>query len=142
MLKLFLEILNFLKRPCLRGRQKNYCKAIVRLFKLEGPFSFVLWDALLVYITLPSSGQTLALADPEARLYNQQPDRPPSPEANVSIGYNSAISQWIELKFCMIVIQVVMMKSADKTQTLQHCSNPCSACRISISQKLGHFLSD
>ena len=52
---------------------------------------------------LRSSGQTLALAEPEARLYNHQPDRP-SPEANVSIGYNSAISQRIELKFCMIVI--------------------------------------
>ena len=58
-------------------------------------------------IKLPSSGQTLALAEPEARLYNHQPDRPPvprPPEANVSIGYNSAISQRIELKFCMIVI--------------------------------------
>ena len=47
-------------------------------------------------------GPTLALAEPEDRLYNHQPDRPPG--ANVSIGYISAISQRIELKFCMIVI--------------------------------------
>ena len=53
---------------------------------------------------LPSSGQTLALAEPEARLYNHFRTPPPPPEANVSIGYNSAISQRIELKFCMIVI--------------------------------------
>ena len=54
---------------------------------------------------LPSSGQTLALAEPEARLYNHQPPVPrPRPGANVSIGYISAISQRIELKFCMIVI--------------------------------------
>jgi len=56
---------------------------------------------------LPSSGQTLALAEPEARLYNHPRTPVPvprSPRANVSIGYISAISQWIELKFCMIVI--------------------------------------
>ena len=57
---------------------------------------------------LPSSGQTLALAEPEARLYNHPRTRPPSPVpspgANVSNGYISAIFQQIELKFCMIVI--------------------------------------
>ena len=54
---------------------------------------------------LPSSGQTLALAEPEARLYNHPTEpRPPRPEANVCIGYISAISQRNELKFCMIVI--------------------------------------
>ena len=55
---------------------------------------------------LPSSGQTLALAEPEARLYNHQPDPAPRPRpgANVCFGYISAISQRIELKFCMIVI--------------------------------------
>ena len=48
---------------------------------------------------------TLALAEPEARLYNHQPrPRPDPPGANVCIGYISAISQRIELKFCMIVI--------------------------------------
>ena len=52
---------------------------------------------------LPSSGQTLALAEPEARLYNHLPTRPPA-GANVCIGYISAISQRNELKFCMIVI--------------------------------------
>ena len=55
---------------------------------------------------LPSSGQTLAPTEPEARLYNHQLDRlsvRPT-EANVYIGYISAISQRIELKFCMIVI--------------------------------------
>ena len=57
------------------------------------------------YHLLPSSGQTLALAEPEARLYNHPTEpRPPRPEANVCIGYISAISQRIELKFCMIVI--------------------------------------
>ena len=47
--------------------------------------------------------QTLALAEPEARLYNNQP--PPTPSgANFSTSHNSAISQQNELKFCMIVI--------------------------------------
>ena len=68
---------------------------------------------------LPSSGQTLDLAEPEARLYNHfrtpAPAPAPRPEANVCIGYISAISQRNELKFCMIVIQVERMKSADKT---------------------------
>ena len=53
-------------------------------------------------------GQTLALAEPEARHYNHPatpPPRPvPAPAANVCIGYISAISQRNELKFCMIVI--------------------------------------
>ena len=55
---------------------------------------------------LPSSGQTLVLAEPEARLYKHQPDRPTVTRqgANVCIGYISAISQRNELKFCMIVI--------------------------------------
>ena len=52
---------------------------------------------------LPSSGQTLALTEPEARLYNHLLTRPP-PGANVCTGYISAISQRNELKFCMIVI--------------------------------------
>ena len=60
----------------------------------------------LVKSILPSSGQTLALAEPEARLYNHHTDPVPSPplEANVCIGYISAISERNELKFCMIVI--------------------------------------
>ena len=73
-------------------------------------------------------GQTLALAEPEARHYNHPATPPPRPPAaNVCIAYISAISQRIQLKFCMTVIQVERIKSADKTQTLQHCSIPCSA---------------
>ena len=53
---------------------------------------------------LPSSGQTVALAEPEARLYNHPTEPRPRPEANVCIGYISAISQWNERKFCMIFI--------------------------------------
>ena len=48
-------------------------------------------------------GQTLALAGPEARHYNH-PGTAPAPAANVCISYISAISQRIELKFCMIDI--------------------------------------
>ena len=51
-------------------------------------------------------GQTLALAEPEFRHYNNPgsaPPRPP-PAANVCISYISAITQRIELKFCMIDI--------------------------------------
>ena len=61
--------------------------------------------------------QTLALAEPEARHYNHPVTdiRPLLPAANVCIGYISAISQRNELKFCMIVILVERMKSADKT---------------------------
>ena len=54
---------------------------------------------------LPSSGQTLALAEPEARLYNHQPTHPDPPDpsgANVCIAYISAISQRNELKFFSI----------------------------------------
>ena len=45
------------------------------------------------------------LAEPEARLYNHQPDPPapaPHPGANVCFGYISAIFQRNELKFCMM----------------------------------------
>ena len=51
-------------------------------------------------------GQTLALAGPEARHYNHPATArpPPRPAANVCISYISAISQRIELKFCMIDI--------------------------------------
>ena len=56
---------------------------------------------------LPSSGQTLALAETEARLYNHQLDPVPVPSgANVCIGYISTISQRNELKFCMITLKV------------------------------------
>ena len=47
--------------------------------------------------------QTLALAGPEARHYNH-PATARRPAANVCISYISAISQRIELKFCMIDI--------------------------------------
>ena len=62
---------------------------------------------LIIYIqSLPSSGQTLALTEPEARLYNHllTPTRPDPAGANVCIGYISAISQRNELKFCIIGI--------------------------------------
>ena len=50
-------------------------------------------------------GQTLALAEPEARHYNHPATPPPRPPAaNVCIAYISAISQRNELKFGMIVI--------------------------------------
>ena len=52
-------------------------------------------------------GQTLALAEPEARHYNHPATAaapPRRPAANVCISYISAISQRIELKFCMIDI--------------------------------------
>ena len=57
-------------------------------------------------IAMLRPGQTLALAGPEARHYNHPATAPPPrrPAANVCIGYISAISQRIRLKFCMTVI--------------------------------------
>ena len=84
--------------------------------------------------TLPSSGQAKPQLQLSLRLgiiITQGPP-PPPPAANVCISYISAISQRIELKFCMIDIQVARMKSADKTQTLQHCSIPCSTAESLI----------
>ena len=77
------------------------------------PYFFImLMQKESTFDVLPSSGKTLALAVPEARLYNHfrtdiRPllrSRGRISAANVCIGYISAISQRNELKFCMIVI--------------------------------------
>ena len=46
---------------------------------------------------------------------------------NTLTTYISAISQRIELKFCMMTLYVERIKSRVKRVTLQHCSIPCSA---------------
>ena len=46
--------------------------------------------------------------------------------------YISAIPQQIELKFCVITLEVKRIDSSDKTGTLQHCSIPCSAAESLI----------
>ena len=60
--------------------------------------------------------------------------------------YNQPISQPFLIKLswnsAWLVSRVKGSSLHWKIVTLQHCSIPCSACRISISKELGHFSMD
>ena len=94
----FIDSIKNMRNKIKKKEKKLWGREIFSHFSIgQGPFQ--------VFAKL-RPGQTLALAEPEARHYNHPVTPPPSapPAENVWIGYISAISQRNELKFCMTVI--------------------------------------
>ena len=86
--------------------------------------------------SLPSSGQTLALDEPEARLYNHQPTRPTRPtRPSQEQMFVSTISQpflnGMSWNFAWLLFR---WKGWSLQTKPQHCSIPCSAAKSLFGQ--------